>query len=326
MTQRRGTRLEKLAAFFRGKHQPPAPQRAALLLAPQRFTTAQTLVSAFYAVLAFFAISDLFLWPQLLNTTTLTPRWPVYWLHFVDLRAGILGILCFHLLAGFLGVLLPQWRSVRILVFLSVLEYFAFRFSFGSIGHGEHLGVLLAFVLIFLPDGWRNLETTPATRRTRVATLLVFSTCQGMILLIYSMSGVWKVGGLVEQLLKGEVSYLHPTGLAQQIASKLLSADAATLLGPWFIEHPWVGWPLMLGAIYLEFFALWVLFRPRLHAPWGWALIVLHIFTHLTMGVGFPRNTLWLALFLVFSPFRPQSLTVSSLLRRLPGNVFIRNA
>ena len=313
---RRKARLERIAAFFRGRGGIAAPQGAALLLSRERFASALALVSAFYAVLAFFAISDLFVWPQLLEATTLTPRWPVFWLESVDLRAGILGILGLHLLAGILGILLPQYRLVRILVFLSLLEYFAFRFSFGSIGHGEHLGVLLAFVLIFLPRGWRDLA---APRRTRTATLLVFSAAQAMMLLTYSMSGMWKVGGLVEQLLKGEVSYLHPSGLAQQIASKLLSADAATLLGPWFIEHPWAGWPLMLGAIYLEFFALWVVFRPHLHAPWGWALIVLHVFTHLTMGVGFPRNTLWLGLFLVFSPFRPRTFRWREALRDLPG-------
>lgn len=139
-----------------------------------------------------------------------------------------------------------------------------------------------------------------------------------MILLIYSMSGMWKVGGVFEQLLKGETPYIAPQGLAQQVASKLLSEDSRTILGPWLIEHGWVGWPLMIGALYLEFFSLWMVARPSLHRLWGLGLITLHISSHLTLGVGFAQNSLWLALFLVFSPFRPQVHSWRDMFAELP--------
>lgn len=314
---RERTRSEKIAAFFRPAATEPAARGAGLLTDRSRFASAQGIVSAFYAVLFFLAASNLYSWQELLSATELVPRWPVFWLRYVDLRSGIAAILWLNLLGGLLAVALPGHRWARIVVFFSWLELLAFRFSFGSINHGDHLGVLLSFVLIFLPAGWRSYPT--AERSVRAATALVFSGCQAMIMLTYSMSGMWKVGGAVEQMIKGQTSYLAPQGLAQQIAARLLADNTTSVLGPWLIEHYWVGWPLIVGALYLEFFALWAVPRPSLHQAWGVGLILLHLFSHLTMGVSFLQNMLWLALFFVLSPFRPQEPSCRQMLRDLPG-------
>ncbi len=309
------SRLEKLASAFA----PPSPQAGKnieLLSSKTRFTAAQGLVAGFYAVLLFLAVGNLFAWQGFLANTHFTPRWPVFWLRWVEPSFGISLILWLHLAGGLLGVTFSRYRIARFVVFLSVLEFLAFKFSFGSVNHGDHLGLLLSFVLIFLPAGWHKFPEAP--RAIRSATLLVFSGCQAMILLIYSMSGLWKVGGVFEQLLKGEMTYIAPRGLAQQVASKLLSNDSTSLLGPWLVEHYWVGWPLMIAALYLEFCSLWVIAKSSLHKTWGLGLIGLHISTHLTMGVGFAQNSLWIALFLVFSPFRPQRTYWRKILRDLP--------
>lgn len=298
---RRRSRVEALADFFR----PARGGSGALLLSRERFTAAQTLIAAFYAVLFFFAAGELFSWPEYLNAGDLTPRWPVFWLRFVDVRMGIAAILGLHLLGGLLGVTLSRYRWARVAVFVSLLEHMALKFSFGAVNHGDHLGVLVSFVLIFLPDGWHVLR--PASRAVRAATLIVFSGVQSLILLTYSMAGMWKAGGILQQWLRGEViTYLHPRGLAYQIAGKMIEDDAASLLGPWLVEHPWVGWLPGIAAVCLELFALWVVARPSLHRAWGLGLALFHVASHLTLGVGFPQNILWLSLFLVFSPFRPR--------------------
>lgn len=304
---RRRSRIDAMTKRWAG----PRPSGPGALLADrERFASARALISAFYAVLLFLALSHLFSWRDILDTTSLTPRWPVFWLRHVELRSGIGAILTGHLASALLGVALPGSRLVRVLVAVSWLEFLALRFSFGGINHGEHLGLLLAIVLIFLPAGWSS-SATP-TRYVRAATLLVFSGCQAMIMLTYTMSGMWKAGGVVEQLIRGETTYLSPSGLAQQVAAKLLSDDATSVLGPWLIANYWVGPPLMLGAIYLELLALWAVARPSLHRAWGLGLIVMHVSTHLTMGVGFPQNPLWLALFFVASPFRPRRASGAS--------------
>ena len=311
-------RARWLAAIFRSERGHHAAAGATLLLSPRRFLSAQALITAFYVVLGFFAVNNLFSWSSYLATAEVTPRWPVFWLRYVPLESGILFILGVHLLGGLLALSGPRGRPARIFVFFSLLQFLAFKFSFGSINHGDHLGVLIAFVLIFLPAEWRSFPA--ASRQDRVATLLVFSGVQGMILLTYSMAGLWKVGGVVEQLLRGEVTYLHPQGLAQQVAHKLLSSQNPSLLGPWLIEYAWIGWPLIVAALYLEFFALWAAPRPSLHAFWGLGLILLHISTHLTMGVGFAQNSLWLGLFLVQSPFRPAHFEGKHVWGALPGS------
>lgn len=311
MTAHRG--LDRLIGFFRSS----ASAEPSLLLSTERAATAQAVVLAYYAALLFLAASNLYSWPAYLAAADPTPRWPVFWLRFVDTRTGIAAILWLHLLAGVLGVAAPRFRFVRILVFAALLEFLAFKYSFGSINHGDHLGLLVAFMLIFLPSGWHL--GGAAARDVRAATLLTFSGCQALIMLTYSMAGMWKVGGVVEQWSKGEwVTYLHPRGLAQQVAAKLLEDDATSLLGPWLIEHWWLGWLPGIAALYLELFALWAAARPSLHRAWGLGLVLLHLATHLTMGVGFAQNTLWLALFFAVSPFRPRESSVLHQAQDLP--------
>lgn len=309
------THTERLAAWFRPRDPGERRRWAGILLDPRRFAGAQALVSAFYAVLLFLAVAQIFLWRGDLGATALEPRWAVAWLRWVDTRLGIGFILWFHLAANLLGMVLSGHRWVRVLVLVSWLEFLSFRFSFGAINHGEHLGLLLAFVLIFLPAGW---SSRVAKKGVRAATLRVFAACQALILLTYSMSGWWKVGGVAEQLLRGEVSYLAPSALARQVAAKLLADHQPSLLGPWLIEHAWVGWPLMLAALYLEACSLWIVARPSLHRPWGFGLILLHVSTHLAMGIGFPQNVLWLGLFLMLSPFQPATWSWRVMLRDLP--------
>jgi hypothetical protein len=312
--KRRGG-IDRLVAFF----QPAHGGAASLLLSRERFTAAQALVAAFYSVLFFFAAGEVFSWQGYLGAGDLVPRWPVVWLRFVDTRAGIAAILGLHLLGGILAVTLTRYRWARVLVFVSLLEHMALKFSFGAVNHGDHLGVLVSFVLIFLPDGWHARGIGAAGRRSRAATLLVFSGTQALILLTYSMAGIWKTGGILEQWIRGQaVTYLHPRGLAYQVAAKMVEDDTASLFGPWLVEHSWVGWLPGIAAIYLELFALWVVARPSLHRAWGLGLALLHIATHLMMGVGFPQNTLWLALFLVLSPFRPETPDWRQAVRDLP--------
>jgi len=297
---KRGGRIERLIAFFR-------PQRAgsaSLLLSRERFVAAQSLIGAFYAVLLFFAALRLFSWPSDLAVSDLAPRWPVAWLHLVDTRVGIAAILWLQLAGGVLGVALARYRWARVVVFISLLEILALDFSFGAVNHGNHLAVLIAFVLIFLPAGWH--VRGAASRTVRVATLEVFSGAQAMILLTYSMAGMWKAGGILQQWLQGDfVTYLHPHGLAQQVAAKMIEDDAPSILGPWLVAHPWVGWLPGIAVVYLELFALWVVARPSLHRAWGLGLALFHLVSHLTLGVDFPQNVLWLVLFLGLSPFRP---------------------
>ncbi|MEJ2086334.1 MAG: hypothetical protein P8Y44_11750 [Acidobacteriota bacterium] len=315
-------RLESIAALFFPRSS--QPEGAASLLRSDHYVAARSLIQAFYAILFFLALGSLYSWPGYLEAIDLTPRWPILWLRFVDQELGIALILCLHLLGGLAGLAYCKYRWARVLAFVSLLEFLAFKFSFGSINHGDHLGLLLSFTLIFLPAGWS--DSPRPGRKAVAATLLVFSASQGMMLLTYSMSGLWKLFAVISQTLQGQVSAIAPTALARHVAAKLLSSDTTSLLGPWLIEHYWVGWPLMIATLYLELFALWATARVSLHRWFGLGLILLHVSTHLTLNVSFVQNSLWLALFLVFSPFNPDRPDRRSSARDLPllGRIWSR--
>lgn len=302
--------IKSLINFFR------SPQTKIFFpIQKEKFTHTQAIIRAFYAIIFFFSITNIPFWSQYLNKTELAPLWPVYWLNYVNIYWGITAILWFHLIGGFLAVTCVRWRTARILVFLSLLEFLALKNSFGKIGHSDHLSLLLSFVLIFLPFGWNSFKNN---KSIRIATLMVFSGCQALIMLTYTMSGLWKIIGIFYQAALGQVHALAPKALALQIADHLIGLNLTSYFGSWLIENYYVGWPLMIGNLYLQFFSLWAAFRPSLHMLWGCSLILFHLATQLTMNINFSNNCLWLALFFLCSPFAPKSFNWRQIIQDLP--------
>lgn len=281
-----------------------------------QFTEIQLIIRIFYLLIFLFESNKFTAWSNWISKTNFAPLWPVYWLKYVDSEAGILAILWLGLISALLGITFPNWRFTRILVFLSLLEFIAFKNSFGKIGHNEHLSILISFILIFLPSGWHSLKKV--NQYTKNATFLVFSGCQALIMLTYTMAGVGKIWGALEQALQGEIHALAPKALALHIAFAFSQQDSQVPLGIWLMEHYYIGWPLMIGTVYLQFFALWSVLRPSLHQIWGFSLLSFHIGSAFIMNVAFVQNTIWLALFFINSPFRPLNFKWQQILRDLP--------
>jgi hypothetical protein len=248
----------------------------------------------------YFALALLPDWTGLLGRTQPVPLWPVAWLTLVPLRAGIAAILVLYLLGTLAAAILPSQRWTRVLAFVGLFEWWAFNNSYGKIGHSMHLWLLVSGVLIFLP----NMSGASTMRTRRQKFLLIFFGCQAIIMLTYSMAGLGKVLCAVYQLCAGQNNAFMPGALASIVAERLLETNSQSLLGPWLINHPIAGWPLMWGDIYLQFFALFAVFRPSLHRAWGLGLIVFHVAAFLLLTISFPQNALLLALFFVNSPFR----------------------
>jgi len=292
-------RLEK---WLRGRCEPGAKNIFHAQTAA--FGRARLLVRCYYAALLYFAVVLLPDWPGLLERNGPAPLWPVAWLTRVEMRAGIGLILALHLTGALAAAALPEKKWARALAFVGLFEFVAFNNSFGKIGHSLHAWVLTSALLIFLPHIGRGNETPP--RAVRQSFLTVFWACQAVVLLVYSMSGLGKLAGAVYQMAIGQANAFMPGALAATVAGRLLKTNSRSLLGPWLIDHPLAGWPLMLGDIYLQFFSFWVAFRPSLHRLWALALISFHILSFLLLTVSFPQNVLLLALFFLNSPFRPE--------------------
>ncbi len=271
------------------------------------FARARVLVWCYYACGLYFALALLPDWMGLVNRNAPATLWPVAWLTLVPLRAGIKAILCLYLSTALAAAMWPEKRWARALAFLGLFEYIAFNNSYGKIGHALHAWMLTAALLIFLPDC--NERAGAASRTVRQRFLLVFWACQAGLMLLYSMAGLGKVAGSVYQLCSGQTHAFAPGALAAIVAERLVETNSRSLLGPWLIEHPLAGWPMMLGDIYLQLFAFVAVFRPSLHRAWGLGLILFHMGSFLLLTINFPQNALLLALLLVNSPFRCENET-----------------
>ena len=306
---------------------PPPTTEPVFARQARQFATAQGLVRGFYGFALYYAVVQCAEFASLPSRVNFVPLWPVAWMPPVpDARApAIVAVLAFYVLASVLGVFFARDRWARLLVFVGMLEYFAFRNSFGKIGHGAHLLVLIALLLVFLPANW-HCPATSARHRTRQETLLVLWLCQAALLLTYTMSGLDKLGGALYQIAVGQQSVFSPGALGAHIAKRLVQTHSQSPLGSFIIGHPYLTWPFMPGALYLEFFAFWVAFRPALQRWWALALILFHVATIFTLTITFPVACLLLALFFFHSPFQPAAVGWRAVLTSAPllGGALLR--
>ena len=292
----------------------------------RRFTAAQTLVHGFYAFLLYLAVTQLTELHDLAGRSMFLPLWPVRWLGWLPASAtaanggtpaAVRALFFFYLGTSVFGAVCSQWRAARLAAFLGLLEYVALKNSYGKIGHSLHLPLLVAGLMVFLPRGWHR-PAPLASRALRQGTLLVFWLGGAAVLLSYTMSGIGKLGGALYQIAHWQPNAFTPGALGALIAQRLLQVHSESFLGAWIINHPWLTWPAMPTAVYLEFFSLWIAFRPAAARPWAALLIVFHIGTFFTMTITFPQSCFLLALFFFRSPFAPLTLRWNDLLRSVP--------
>lgn len=294
----------RLRRYLASPSRRPTPPGRVFHAQARRFTVAQILTRAFYAFLLYLAISQLDgNLPPLLEHAPASPLWPIAWLRWTPPAAAAPRVLmAFYLATNVLGAFTVSWRASRVLTFLGLLEFVAYKNSFGKIGHSLHLPLLVAGAFALLPDGWDR-PAPQVGRRTRQETLLVFWLAQAGVLMSYTMSGVAKLSAGLYQLFAGQPNAFSPGGLSAIIAQRLLQTHSSTLLGTWIVHHPYLTWPALPAAIYLELFAFLVAFRPSLGRPWAALLVLFHVGTYLTMTISFPQSCFLLVIFFFPSPF-----------------------
>jgi hypothetical protein len=269
------------------------------------YRRARTLVGCVYAVLLFFAAAAIPTHERWAEVITLAPLWPVCWIDAVGIRAALPAILALFLVGTFLAAVFPHSRTARLLAFVGLLEEMAFRFSFGKIDHFYHAWIWAAFVLVFLPTVPRDGEASIALRQRYLTTFLAAAA---LPLLFYSLAGFWKTSLAPLQWWRGEVHSFSSEALAYHVAQKLGATPAPGAVPAFFVAHPYAGWPLFVGHVYLELFAVVVAFRPALHRLWAAGLILFHVGSSLILDVHFPEAVLLLGVFYLASPFRPERL------------------
>lgn len=283
-----------------------------------RHLRSMQLVRFFYVISVFWVVQQLGTWPTLRSTKVIDPLWPAEWLDWVGVRTGITLILVVYGLAAGLAAIRPQWRLARLAYAFGLFEYLAISNGFGKIGHGMHSWLWVSAVLVLLPSS-RTSWKAAASQDDRRWFADVLRLSQLVILFFYTLTGLWKIRHATGALFGPEVSGFSLSGFSYIVAETLVRTGRITLFGDLLVRNNVLSWLLYNGTIYLEATSILIVLRPRLHRIWGAGLIAFHIGTQITIGVLFPANILLLGLFLVSSPFAPDSQTFGETVSDLPG-------
>jgi hypothetical protein len=227
--------------------------------------------------------------------------WPVRWLESVGLDDGGQLITQLGLAAAILGIVAWRFLVVRLLVSVALLQYAAYDNSFGAINHGDHEWFWLSVAFWFLPTG--PLSAVRSTRSGRLHFLTGFALAQGLILLFYTLSGVYKTYFALAASTAGHAGGFSPDAMAITLAWQSIQSGVEPMWAGPIIDHPLLGWPLYLTLYYVELVAIVVFFRPRLQQTWGVVLIAFHFGTLLFMDLAFPKHALINGLLFVMTPF-----------------------
>jgi hypothetical protein len=242
--------------------------------------------------------------------------WPVLWLQFTGIERGGAILALLGLGAGVAGLLLWRYAVVRVLVSIALLEQAAIGNSFGAIGHVYHEWFWISVCFWFLPGG--SFKTLNGSRALRIQFLLVFGGAAALIMLFYSMSGLWKciIAGVA--LVNGEMGGFSPTAMAVTVARRALQTGSEPLGADLVINWPILGWPMFLGLYYVELVAILIAFRPALIRAWGVILILFHLGTLLFLDIVFPLHVLINAMLFVLSPFAVADVRWRTMFAALP--------
>lgn len=240
------------------------------------------------------------------------PLWPISLLSSVtDLGwlANVAALSVAGSAVALLAALSPDVLIWRLGVFLYVFLFNALQNSYGSVNHGNYLILYVSFALLFMPSVD---DAKRISRKDIVACIKVFWLTQSLILFPYSLSGFMKIW-------HSNLGLLASDGMVRTLLNRAMSdTENIPLLLPFIVEHEYLAQMVLLGTVYVQFFALLALFRPHLHRPFGTMLILFHLGSVWLMNISFSRNVLMVGLFLLLSPLAPSRFSLTGLLQSLP--------
>jgi hypothetical protein len=281
------------------------------------FFLAQTAVRVYYFFLLHSAVLLFFQWDTGIGPQTgISFIWPIFWLKFINFPFGLALIKISFIVSSILASFIPQSRLVRIVSFVTLMEFVALYFSVLQLDVDWFTMLLASFFLIFLPDNWSNPTEYPEKEKKKF--LLVFWGTQAITLLTYSMAGIGKLVGAYGQILGGQSNAFDPKAGALHIADRLIVTNSTSPLGPWGVENYLILWPFFVGSIYLLLFSFVIAFRPSLHRLWALGLILFHTGNYLVINIGFNAHDFLLSLLLILSPFAPWKVNLKEAFMKLP--------
>lgn len=290
-----------------------APRDSLFTDVERSFVQAQVIVRCFYAAMLYVSLNQLQRWQLFEQLAPADILWPVAWVSLLPWQSALYLILGLFVAGAAAALVFTERRWARVLAFVGCLEFYALYYSFNDISHRDHVFVLVAFMLILLIRVPRDYQTEAAKQ----TYLLSFFGAQAIIFLTYTMAGLTKLLISAKSFMNGGLTSFHPQTLANTVAA-VNWEDNKTLLGPLFIEYSEIGPLLLTTVIFAELFAFYVAFRPSLHRLYGIFMVGLHIGIAAAIGLFFNTQVLAVGLFLIASPFVPDTFRFWKTVHDLP--------
>lgn len=279
--------------------------------------TGRVLVRTLYLVLPFLAYLFLKEFQTPLVQQNFEPLWPLWWSYAFPIPDDTLVniVRLGFVISALTGLLFyKKWWS-RVIVFIGIWQAQALASSFFLISHQWYVWLYVSFAFIFLPDA---IWTERPDAETRRSFLLIIWWGQAIVMLMYSMAGMWKVVAGIDQTIHGMISGFSPHALSYQVASWVPQLQNEALFAPFVIAHPFLVWPAYLLVQYVQVFAVWTLIRPSLQRVWAFELTLFHIGTCLVMGIYFDPFIAILLILFFNSPFTQTPVSLRDVLYDLP--------
>ena len=242
------------------------------------------------------------------------PLWPISFLQDLTGLGWLDNVTAISIAASviaLLAVIFPGGLIWRLGVFLYLFLIGALDNSYFYVSHIVHFYLYISFALLFLPPRLGRPEKM--SRQDAMSCIMVFWFTQSILLLSYSLAGLWKV-------LQSHLELFAPDGFVRIMMAYLMS-DGRTVppLLPLAVTWDFPAQLMLLVTVYVQFFAILALFRPYLHRPFGIVLILFHYGNDWLLNLPyFYFHIVFLGLFLVFSPLAPARFSLSGILRSLP--------
>lgn len=274
----------------------------------------------FLAINIGFSIFSLRYIPHYLGVQEFAPLPVTFWFQYFNYEFLVFFVFFFYAGSSIYCSIFPQYKHAKILFFLSLLWFLAFRFSGGKVNHDFSTMLWFFAFAIFLPSG--TLKEIQSSRIKKQRFLTVYWWMQLLCLSFHWQAGLAKFleDMVYNPLFTSKLSIFHSETLGNILSSYLLrqGLDDRALWADFFIRSTWLSIPMFLGVVYLQFLCFYVCFRPKTYRIWAILILLFHVLNNLLIAIPFNLMGFFVAILLLCSPFRQEGNDLRVELRHMP--------
>lgn len=224
------------------------------------------------------------------NTVATTQMYLYKWIPDTFDLNKILSFICPFLMMLFIFLFLFLSRqSVRVI--WAILFFLIDGFSFSYVlSHKSHMYIWIHLFFALIPG---KLSTTSAPQLLQP----FIRVAQWQILLIYGLSGYWKIRAVIESFSNTNiVSGFDYVPYA--MAWEMVNSNKFQAASMWIIEHPLLCLLLSIFVLVAHLGSILIIFFPQFYFFWGIVLALFHVGTLMTVNVFFDWSVFGIILFL----------------------------